>query len=65
MKKQSAYWIRRTHLFKKDMFECTACRRSADRPAKRCPACGAAMKGVKTDGAWLDEMADFDEMFGM
>ena len=63
MKKNVPHWIRRTHLFKNDVYECSVCRVNAKKPVKRCPGCGSAMQGVEYDAGWMDEMAEFDAMF--
>ncbi|MBR3381783.1 MAG: hypothetical protein IKG85_01920 [Clostridia bacterium] len=64
MKKKTAHWIRRTHLFRKDEYECSACGFCADKPYKTCPHCGLPMKGSEYDPYWVDEMAIFDDIFG-
>ena len=63
MKKKTARWIRHSHLFKKDEYECSSCARRADKPYKTCPSCGAIMKGSKYEPDWIDEMDEFDSMF--
>lgn len=52
---KSAYWTRRTHLFRADEFICSACGASRPKPTASCPACGARMKKTKYDAAWADE----------
>ena len=62
--KASARWIRRTHLFRRDEYVCSACKAIADEPAAACPACGAVMSGKqKYDPSWVDEMETFDAIF--
>lgn len=63
MKKKTARWIRHSHFFKKDEYECSSCGRRADKPYKTCPFCGAQMKGSKYEPDWIDEMEEFDSMF--
>ena len=58
-----AYWTQRTHLFTKDEYECSKCHALCDEPYVICPNCHADMGKIKYDGAWIDEMADYDEMF--
>lgn len=57
MKKQSkARWIQRTHLFRKDEYECSVCGFKGEKPYKVCPRCNAALNGSKCDPSWVDEM---------
>ena len=59
--KNKAYWIRHSHVFRHDEFECSECGETADKPRKTCPHCGSAMKGVQGDTGWVDEMEAIDE----
>lgn len=59
-----AYWIQHTHLFKKDDYECSVCTALYDKPYATCPNCDSQMGKAKYDASWVDEMADYDEMFG-
>ena len=61
--KRAARWIRHTHLFRKDEYECSACGFAADKPYRICPHCGLAMKGSKYDPSWVDEMEMIDAAF--
>ena len=63
MKKKTAHWIQRTHLFRKDEYECSSCRSRTDKPYKVCPNCGLPMKGSKYDPSWVDEMEAIDAFF--
>ena len=56
MRKKTAHWIRHTHLFRKDEFECSVCGFMADKPYKTCPHCGEQLKGSKYDPFWIDEI---------
>ena len=60
MKKNTARWIQRTHIFRKDEYECSSCGYSSDRPYKTCLKCGSIMKGSKYDPSWVDEMEAID-----
>lgn len=64
MRPKTAKWISRAHLFRRDEYICSACGARADKPYRVCPRCSAPMKGSKLDPVWVDEMADFDELFG-
>ncbi len=59
-----ARWIRRSHLFRKDDYECSACGYRAKRPSAKCPRCGVPMRGEKYDRSWVDEMEEFDAISG-
>ncbi len=53
--KKTAKLIRRTHLLRRDEYECSACGSRTDKPYKTCPKCGLPMKGPKYDPSWVDE----------
>ena len=55
MWKHNAQWIRHTHLFSADKYECSACGATVDKPKPTCPKCGASMGGEKYDPSWVDE----------
>lgn len=63
-RKNSAYWVRRTHVFRKDEFECSSCGQASDKPYRVCPHCGASMTRQKYDASWVDEMEILDEILG-
>ena len=62
MKQKTATWIRRTHLFRRDEYECSACGARTDRPYRTCPRCGAPMKGCRSDASWVDEKEAVDAL---
>lgn len=64
MEEKKGYWTRHTHLFEDDDYECSVCSGHFSRGYDTCPSCGAEMKSTEYDPSWVDEMADFDEMFG-
>ena len=61
--KKAARWIRHTHLFQKDEYECSACGGKVDKPYRICPRCGMPMKGSNYDPSWVDEMEMIDAIF--
>lgn len=63
MKNKTGHWIQRTHLFRKDEYECSVCKCRTDEPYKACPHCGLPMKGSKYDPSWVDEMEMIDAIF--
>ena len=54
-RQKSARWIRRTHIFRRDEYECSSCGGRVSKPRRTCPKCGAVMKGSKYDASWADE----------
>ncbi len=61
---RSAHWIRNTHLFDPDDYECSSCGGKTDRPYQCCPVCGADMNGQSEGESWVDEAAFYDFMSG-
>ena len=59
---RSAYWIRHTHVFRDDEYECSACGCTTTEPYPICPECGSSMDGSKSDLNWIDEMEELDMM---
>ena len=64
MPKNNATWIRHTHLFSADDYECSVCGHTATKPQPVCPHCGAVMGGEKYDPSWVDEAAVLDIILG-
>ena len=64
MSKNNDTWIRHTHLFLADDYECTACGYTVNKPQPTCPHCGAVMGGEKYDPSWVDEAAMLDILLG-
>lgn len=58
------YWTQHTHLFRADEYECSACHALYDKPYAACPNCKSKMGSSKYDASWVDEMAEYDAMFG-
>ena len=61
---KTAYWIQKTHLFRADEYECSACGRRFDKPYVQCPYCGRKMTKSKYDPTWVDEIETMDALFG-
>ncbi len=57
---KKAYWIKHTHVFRKDEYVCSLCRHKTDKQTKNCPGCGRIMYGVRSDTNWGDEMEGID-----
>ena len=61
----NAHWIKNTHLFEKDDYECSACGCKVARPTDRCPGCGAEMTGSPRGGHdWTEDAAFLDIITG-
>ena len=63
MRKKTGSWIRRTHLFRRDEYECSACGFRTDRPYRICPYCGVSMCGSRYDPTWVDEAEAVSALF--
>lgn len=63
MKQKAAKWIQRTHLFRKDEYECSCCGSRTDKPYIVCPGCGRPIKGSKYNAFWVDEIEAIDAVF--
>ena len=64
MKNDHEVWIRHTHLFEADEYECSNCGKIFKRPEKACPACGIKLRGIRDPQDWVDEAAEMDWMMG-
>ena len=60
---RKAHWIRYTHIFKKDEYECSFCGHLANRPGTVCPHCASSMKGQKYAPSCVDELEKHDAIF--
>ena len=60
----NAHWIKNTHLFEKDDYECSACRCKVSSPTDRCPDCGAEMSGQRNGHDWTEDAAFLDIITG-
>ncbi len=60
--RKSAEWIRHSHAFQDDEFECAACGAVTDAPYDNCPECEADMEGEISDPTWVEEMAFLNEI---
>ena len=61
-KPQTPHWIRHSHLFSSDTYECSACGAVFRRKSPRCPKCGAVLRAVRDDQGWVDEAAEAEWM---
>ncbi len=67
--RSEGHWVRSTHFFGNDTFECSECGRQFKSASPECPRCGAKMRG--TIDAWEARMRrealeeDLDEYEGI
>jgi len=64
VKKETAYWIQRTHISRADEYVCSSCGRCFKKPYSHCPNCGLKITKTKYDPNWVDEVETMDAMFG-
>lgn len=62
-KKKAGHWIKEAHLFRSDVYICSACGAKFDKTSKTCPKCGIEMKSEKYDPQWVDELETLDAIF--
>jgi len=53
--KKKGKWIRISHIFRADEYECSECGEVVRKPTACCPCCETEMK-IKTDAGWVDEL---------
>ena len=59
-KNREPHWIKRTHLFGADEYECLRCGKKFREAVGVCPNCGASMKGMEDRQDWVDEAEELD-----
>ena len=58
---KTSYWIRKTHLLRRDEYVCASCGARADKAYKNCPGCGAVMKGTRSIASWTEDAEILDD----
>lgn len=61
---KTPHWIKHTHVFDPDEYECSVCGQHFRDKSSSCPACGAAMNGITDPQDWIDEMEMLDIILG-
>lgn len=56
------HWIKRTHLFERDEYECSKCGKRVPDASGVCTNCGASMVGMEDPQDWVDEAEELDWM---
>ncbi len=57
---RTSRWIRHSHFFGPDEYECSACGKRFPEARPVCPACGSRMDGTEKKDDWFDELAEMD-----
>ena len=60
MKRALPHWIRHSHFFDPDEYECSACGAVFRKETRRCPGCGAQMAYTHDRQDWIDELEELD-----
>ncbi len=60
MKRNNPHWIKRTHVFDPDEYECSVCGRRFRNSSSRCPGCGASLIWTDDPQDWVDEMMELE-----
>ena len=64
MKRRNPHWIKHTHVFDPDDYECSVCGEHFRNPSPKCPACGALLMETYDPQDWVDEMEELDIILG-
>lgn len=64
MKKDRQCWIRHTHLFGADEYQCPFCGHTFRKPFPVCPDCGKRPSGIHDPQDWVDEAAEAEWILG-
>ena len=62
-KHKTGTWLQKTHFLRADEYICSVCGRSAAKPRRACPHCGAEMRKSKYDPSWVDEAEMMSALF--
>ena len=57
---QTPHWIRHSHFFGSDEYECSRCGKVFTQKGKVCPNCGVTLRSEKDDLGWIDELEELD-----
>ncbi len=63
-KSRYPHWIKHSHFFDCDTYECSECGKCFKQKAKACPNCGAVLRVVDDDLGWIDELEELDMILG-
>ena len=58
------HWIRHTHLFDPDEYECSRCHAVYGKKYAVCPNCGSSTGAEREEQDWVDEAEELDWILG-
>lgn len=58
------HWIKHSHFFDPDEYECSECGKYFKQKLNDCPNCGAHLRMVDDDLGWMDELEELDMILG-
>ena len=61
-KPTSPHWIKHSHLFGADEYECSQCGAVFKRESSVCPNCGMALRLILDNQEWIDEAEEMHMM---
>ena len=64
MKRNNPHWIKHTHVFDPDDYECSVCGQHFRNMSPKCPSCGVFLMGINDPQDWVDEMEELDIILG-
>ena len=61
---KAPHWIKHTHVFDPDEYECPVCGQRFPDTFLSCPACNTHIAGISDPQDWVDEMEMLDIILG-
>ena len=58
------HWIRHSHLFDSDEYECSRCHAVFKKKYPSCPNCGSSLIAEREEQDWVDEAEELDWILG-
>ena len=58
------HWIRHSHLFDLDEYECSRCHAAFQQKYPSCPNCGSSLNTEREEQDWVDEAEELDWILG-
>lgn len=54
------HWIKHSHLFDPDEYECSNCHQTCKKKYPSCPNCGTNLTAEREEEDWIDEAEELD-----
>ena len=54
------HWIKHSHLFDPDEYECSNCHGTYQKKYPSCPSCGTNLTAEREEEDWIDEAEELD-----